>query len=85
MEGQCLCGTITVKIHDNDLFGAQRRGHICHCSNCRKVAGSLFASNLMIENERLSILGEENLAVFKDYNTTTGNPVSRFFCKTCGK
>ena len=85
MEAHCLCGAITVKIHDDKLFGSQPRGHICHCFNCRKTAGSLFGISLMIENEKVSISGEENLAEYKDYDTTSGNPVSRYFCKTCGK
>lgn len=39
MEGTCLCGAITVRVKDPDLF-SRPRGHICRCDNCRKVAGS---------------------------------------------
>lgn len=39
MEAHCNCGAVHVKIDDAELF-SKRRGHICHCSNCRKTAGS---------------------------------------------
>ncbi|EXJ67512.1 uncharacterized protein A1O5_09525 [Cladophialophora psammophila CBS 110553] len=57
MEGECLCKgsdgdyhalspyrhlpAVAVKVNDDNLFGEQRRGHICHCANCRKVAGGI--------------------------------------------
>ena len=38
MEGTCLCKAVAVKVNDDNLFGEQRRGHICHCKNFSKVA-----------------------------------------------
>lgn len=51
MSGTCLCGSITVTINDSELF-TKKRGHLCHCANCRKVAGSYVASNLLIEQRK---------------------------------
>ena len=45
---------------------------------------SAYAANLLIEADRVTITGEQNLAVYEDPNTLTGNVVKRFFCKTCG-
>jgi hypothetical protein len=84
MEGQCLCGAVKVKVNDDNLFGSQRRGHLCHCSQCRKVAGGLFGANLTIETEKVEISGEENLTKYDDPETLSGTPISRYFCKTCG-
>jgi len=84
MEGQCLCGAVKVKVNDDNLFGSQRRGHLCHCSQCRKVAGGIFGANLTIETEKVEISGEENLTRYDDPDTLSGTPVSRYFCKTCG-
>jgi len=104
MEATCNCGTIKVKVNDPDLF-TKRRGHICHCQNCRKTAGSgesflpillippfllittheVYGANLVIESEKVIISGDENLTEYKDFDTLSGNPVSRYFCKTCGK
>lgn len=53
MEGTCLCKRVAVKVNDDNLFGTQRRGHICHCLNCRKVAGGIFGTNLTIEEEKV--------------------------------
>lgn len=62
MEGECLCKKVKVKVNDDNLFGQQRRGHICHCANCRKVAGGIFGVNLIIENEKVEFpLGQDNI------------------------
>lgn len=84
MNGTCLCKAVKVSVKDSNLFKAQRRGHICHCSNCRKVAGGIFGVNLTIEQEKVTIEGEDNLTRYDDPETLSGKPVSRFFCKTCG-
>lgn len=53
MEGTYLCKAVAVKIDDDNLFSEQRRGHICHCKNCRKVAGGVSGINLIIEEEKV--------------------------------
>jgi len=44
-----------------------------------------MATNLIIENDKFEILGEENLKKFTDTQTLSGTPLGRFFCSTCGK
>ncbi|KUJ12921.1 uncharacterized protein LY89DRAFT_687845 [Mollisia scopiformis] len=83
MEGTCLCGAITVRVKDDELF-SRRRGHICRCTNCKKTAGCAMATNLTIENEKIEIVGEENLKKFIDTKTLSGTPLARYFCSTCG-
>lgn len=85
MSGSCLCGSITVTINDSELF-TKKRGHLCHCANCRKVAGSYVASNLLIEQEKVTIQDRDGtLKVYEDKETLSGNPVYRSFCSTDGK
>lgn len=85
MSGTCLCGSITVTINDSELF-TKKRGHLCHCANCRKVAGSYVASNLLIEQEKVTIQDRDGtLKVYEDKETLSGNPVYRSFCSTDGK
>ncbi len=84
MEGTCLCGAITVAVTDPDLY-TRRRGHLCHCANCRKTSGSTYGANLAIESEKVKITGEDKLKEYRDSNTLSGNTVSRFFCSNCGK
>ncbi|KAI0522068.1 Mss4-like protein [Xylaria bambusicola] len=84
LRGSCLCGSICVTIRDADLF-THPRGHLCHCSNCRKVAGSFVAANLVIETEKVDIQDSSGtLKTYNDYDTLSGNPVYRSFCSVDG-
>lgn len=84
LTGTCLCGSIQVTITDPELW-TKRRGHLCHCANCRKVAGSYVASNLNIEAEKVTIDDRQTtLTKYMDYQTGSGKPVERSFCSRCG-
>ncbi|KAL1304022.1 hypothetical protein AAFC00_000463 [Neodothiora populina] len=84
MSGTCLCGSIKVTINDKELF-TRPRGHLCHCANCRKVAGSYVSSNLLIEEDKVVIEDRNGtLKSYTDTETGSGTPLSRFFCGTCG-
>ncbi|KAL9053725.1 MAG: hypothetical protein Q9162_004599 [Coniocarpon cinnabarinum] len=43
-----------------------------------------FAANLLLPTYSVTLTASENLSVYKDLDTTSGNPVYRYFCKTCG-
>lgn len=64
LTGTCLCGSIRVTIGDPELF-SKRRGHLCHCANCRKVSGSYVAANLVIEENKVKI--EDRNGTLKEY------------------
>lgn len=67
MEGECLCKAIALKVNDDELFSGKRRGHLCHCANCRKVAGGIFGTNLIIENEKVEwIRGKDVVKKYDD-------------------
>ncbi|KAJ5287583.1 hypothetical protein N7478_003269 [Penicillium angulare] len=84
LTGNCLCGSVKVTINDPDLF-TRRRGHICHCANCRKVSGTFAASNLTIEEDKVEIEDREGtLSKFVDTQTGSGTPLERWFCSRCG-
>ncbi|KAK3111567.1 hypothetical protein LTR53_013053 [Teratosphaeriaceae sp. CCFEE 6253] len=84
MTGSCLCGSITVTITDPELFTKQR-GHLCYCSNCRKVAGSYVAANFLIEAEKVKLEDRDGtLKTYEDRATGSGNPVYRSFCGVDG-
>ncbi|KAI8941813.1 hypothetical protein NX059_003013 [Plenodomus lindquistii] len=59
---------------------------ICHCTDCRKITASMFASNFTVLNTHLRHLrGEANLKQFSQQATTTsGQRMTNFFCATCG-
>lgn len=72
-NGSCLCGTVKFKIGGE----ASDMSH-CHCSMCRKIHGSLFATYFNTETlEYLS--GEESIQQFE---SSAG--FKRCFCGGCG-
>jgi len=74
-KGGCYCGAIKFEITSaisNIIF--------CHCSECRKLQGSAFATNGVVESKSFNLLkGNNDLTEHKLSNTQT-----RFFCKHCG-
>ncbi|KAI8932472.1 hypothetical protein NX059_010657 [Plenodomus lindquistii] len=84
LSSSCLCGSIHVTIKDSELF-SRPRGHLCHCANCRKVAGSYVSSNLVIEKEKVDVEDTKGtLKKYKDFATSSGKCVERCFCGDCG-
>ena len=102
MSSTCLCGAIKVTITDTEPFTKvqilaillharqslilQPGGHLCHCANCRKVAGSYVSSNLAIEKGKVDVQDERGvMKKYRDYATASGKCVERCFCGECGK
>lgn len=85
MTGSCLCGSITVHILEKGIFD-KPKGHLCYCANCRKVAGSYVASNMLLDEDKVKIEDRDGtLKTFTDTATGSGNPVYRSFCSVDGK
>ena len=85
MTGSCLCGSIQVTISAKDLF-SKPRGHLCSCANCRKVAGSYIASNMLLDESEVKIEDRNGtLKYYDDKATGSGNSVFRYFCSVDGK
>lgn len=85
ITGSCLCGSITVKVTQKDLF-TKPNGHICHCENCRKGSGStgLYLLILPVKNVEVSDAQHCLKTYIDDNNTTSGGGVPRSFCSNCG-
>jgi hypothetical protein len=87
MTGSCLCGSIRVTItaKEQDLF-SKPRGHLCSCANCRKVAGSYIASNMLLDTDEVQLEDRDGtLKYYDDKATGSGNSVYRYFCERDGK
>lgn len=85
MTGTCLCGSITVRIIEKGLFD-KPKGHLCYCSNCRKVAGSYVASNMLLDADKVEIIDRDGtLRTYVDKASASGNAVYRSFCGVDGK
>ncbi len=70
LEGQCLCGVITVRVPEVKVFEA------CHCGMCRRWGGGPF---LAIHVPEIEITGEAFLQRFP-----SSAWAERAFCRQCG-
>ncbi len=52
-EGGCACGAVRYRLAAEPLFV-----HCCHCLNCQRQTGSAFVVNLLIEADRVELLGD---------------------------
>jgi hypothetical protein len=73
--GQCLCGTINLKIS-----GAISDIIHCHCSLCRKNSGLAFATNGFINTADFEITSGEDFLITFAFKPGR----SRHFCSKCG-
>jgi len=74
-KGGCYCGAVKFEITSaiNDII-------YCHCSECRKLQGTAFATNGVVDSDNFKLIsGEAELTAHQLTKTQT-----RFFCKHCG-
>jgi hypothetical protein len=76
LEGGCSCGEVRYRLTSAPLFV-----HCCHCLNCQRQTGSAFVINLLIEADRVELLGREPEAV--DVPRDDGSSQRIFRCPTC--
>lgn len=75
VRGSCLCGNFRFELSGPVLFLKN-----CHCSRCRKMSGSTFATYARAETKDLWILsGASDLIT---HERLPGNVIA--FCKYCG-
>lgn len=72
-SGACLCGAVRFVV-----TGDLKAPDACHCSQCRRVSGHVWAST-DVPDDRLTITGEDHLRWFQ-----SSAKVKRGFCGTCG-
>ncbi|WP_229415020.1 GFA family protein [Massilia aurea] len=73
---QCSCGQLTAKVSGDPL-----RISICHCLNCQRRSGSVFAAQARFPRDQVVIAGTSTSF------TLTGDEGSRahfHFCPVCG-
>jgi hypothetical protein len=75
-EGGCACGGVRYRLTSDPLFV-----HCCHCLNCQRQTGSAFVVNLLIEADRIELLGAEPQGV--DAPRDDGSSQRIFRCPTC--
>lgn len=71
--GSCLCGAVSFEVA-GDLHAPDA----CHCVQCRKQSGHVWAST-DVKREALTLSGDEHVRWYQ-----SSEKVRRGFCKTCG-
>lgn len=77
IKGSCLCGAIHFEIDQVPSWS-----HHCHCSRCRKIRGSGFASNAFVPLESLKYTSGNSL--LRRYKLPEAERFGHVFCSECG-
>ena len=58
---------------------------MCHCNSCKQRSGGLASYAFIVTNgkDKVSITGDGHVNR-EDTNTTSGKPMQRSMCSTCG-
>ena len=72
-KGACLCGAVSFEVD-----AALNPPDACHCTQCRKQSGHIWAST-DVSRANLAIQGAENIGWFR-----SSEKVQRGFCSVCG-
>ncbi|KAK4071073.1 uncharacterized protein Triagg1_6440 [Trichoderma aggressivum f. europaeum] len=80
----CLCGAVQV-VFSTEAPGLVYTFH-CNCFDCRKITGSMFATNFTVDNSFIKFVrGEDNLSHWgQDKTPASGTTMTNTFCTTCG-
>ena len=53
----------------------------CHCEDCRRATGSVYGTNVFVDEKALEISGEVSSY---SHTADSGNTMTKRFCKNCG-
>ncbi|KAK7740870.1 hypothetical protein SLS62_010967 [Diatrype stigma] len=76
-EGSCFCGNVRISYEGEPVAKA-----ICHCSDCRKITGTTYSTNLIVPTAGFRVTAGTPKTVAK--TADTGNTVTSHFCGDCG-
>ncbi len=76
LEGGCACGAVRYRLESRPVVT-----HACHCRFCQRMSGSAFAVNIMIEADRVALLGEAPEVVPTPSTLPAGQKLHR--CPRC--
>ena len=75
-SGRCLCGSVRYKVSSDPSFVLN-----CHCEDCRRSIGSVYGTNVFVDEDKVQITGEVSLYV---HTADSGNEMTKRFCPNCG-
>ena len=75
-KGGCLCGSVSFECSAEPMFQAN-----CHCNDCQKSGGGVYASFAFVDESTISISGEMGSY---EHLSDSGSTMTRHFCRECG-
>ena len=76
ISGRCFCGSVSFECSAEPVFQG-----CCHCDDCRRSGGSLYASFVFVPTETLLVTGETHSY---QHQSDRGSTMTKEFCPTCG-
>ena len=76
ITGGCLCGAVRYTAEADPTSAT-----VCHCRDCQKFTGSVFAALVIVPKEALTLTGP--VKTFTGVGGS-GKPILRHFCPECG-
>ena len=75
----CNCGQVELSV-----TGIDKGAAVCHCDNCQRSTGTVFAHNHRFTEAELQIQkGGDKIKEFPDNRTKSGATLYRHFCTEC--
>ncbi len=76
-SGQCMCGAVAFESSSEPIFQAN-----CHCDDCRRSGGSVYASFAFIPFDQLTMTKGETSKF--QHSSDSGSTMTKHFCHQCG-
>ena len=76
ITGHCLCGAVQCQANVAPIATVN-----CHCTDCRRVTGSVYGTVLYFERSDVTITGA--LGSF-EHKSDRGSALTKQFCAVCG-
>ncbi|KAI1844074.1 hypothetical protein JX265_009663 [Neoarthrinium moseri] len=80
----CFCGAVqlVLPLKAPGLVNS----FVCNCYDCRKITGSMFASNVTVQDSHVRYTrGQDQLKAWRNETTIgSGEAMTNYFCGTCG-
>jgi hypothetical protein len=73
----CLCGDIALESTADPMMQAN-----CHCDDCRRAGGGVFASYAFVPAEALTVTKGKPASF--EHKSDRGSTMTKYFCPRCG-
>ena len=76
-DGGCFCGNTRIR-----YTGDIQAKALCHCTDCRKITGSTYSTNIIVPGDGFSVTAGTPKTIAK--KADSGSQITSHFCGDCG-